>query len=53
MIHTSSYENEKAINAGIEALWIGTLPFCMDLYGNGNYVDHTNVFDFMQTKASP
>jgi hypothetical protein len=51
-------ETTKAIHsqiviekAGIEAPWLGTLPFCMDLYGDGDYAYHTNVLDFMQTKA--
>jgi hypothetical protein len=50
-------ETTKAIHsqiviekAGIEAPWLGTLPFCMDLYGDGNYVHHSNVFDFMKTQ---
>jgi hypothetical protein len=36
---------------GIEAPWLGTIPFCVDLYGDGNYLNHDNIFDLMKGTA--
>lgn len=43
-LHSRIAEEQNAL----EAPWLGTLPFCMDLYGDGNFIDHANVFDFMK-----
>jgi hypothetical protein len=63
----SSYEQQNAkskqLNSSVQlqsmiederkgiAPWLGTLPFCVDLYGDGNYLDHDNIFDFMNRTA--
>jgi hypothetical protein len=44
----SMIEDERK---GIEAPWLGTLPFCVDLYGDGNYLNHDNIFDLMKGTA--
>jgi hypothetical protein len=32
----------------LEAPWLGKLPFCVDTYGDAQYIDHDNIFVYMQ-----
>jgi hypothetical protein len=38
-------------NDELEAPWLGKLPFCVDTYGNCQYVNHDNIFVHMQNSA--
>jgi hypothetical protein len=46
-LHATISEQEKKL----QAPWMGTLPFHIDAYGDGNYVKHDNILDFMQNST--
>jgi hypothetical protein len=46
-LHSTISQQEKKLRAP----WLGTLPFCIDAYGDGNYSQHDNILDLMQNSV--
>jgi hypothetical protein len=46
-LHAEITEQEKKL----QAPWLGTLPFKIDSYGDGNYIHHDNILELMKNSA--